>query len=519
MKKWMIASFLFLSFNFQPWAQEFMLDSVNRANFTGVHQSGEMGQFIYIPYFTTDKTAKRNFIIRQLNGQTFTEEQVLRFELPPTYILKASAFNGSAYLLHFYDEAKKEDILISTTGDNINKKKNLKSSGETYFMFSGMTPEDFILIAAGNKGDYKVQKIGIDLESIWEKKFTAPSGIKRQIVGISNKMGNLEIIRKDNRPGNKYEFSMHYIQLDSGEDIAQVPLTKDNTQLYPTFFAEKEGMNFIGGYYYADGIYNGKPLGLFLALTTPDGNIERITKVPYSLVIEDLKSTVGAGLSKENTTIIFTDGIMSHETQSFVLAGQVITRQNNENNTTISFDDFIAVKFSMEQEEYKGAVSTPYKNSQITINDLPATVNTLDLSMWMNHTSLIPFSHFLNMHGAPVMAYRTIEEGGLSNLCFRPLGVKNDTTKPECTMLYREPQKTEPYKYTGNLVTKPVSSQAIIPSAHDIGNIGTYALNNNILLISKTPLPRLDRLMRPVMPEHEEPHEHHEETQEPESSQ
>ena len=119
----------------------------------------------------------------------------------------------------------------------------------------------------------------------------------------------------------------------------------------------------------------------------------------------------------------------------------------------------------------------------------------------MANSSLLPFSHFVNMPGHPVVAYKKYEKGGISSLCFRTLGVKNDTTRPECMTLHREP--TEPLQVTfgGYLSARPVLYRGIIPSAHDFGSIGTYELNKNLLLLTKTPLPRLDMLMKPIMPE------------------
>lgn len=506
MKRWLIAPLLLLIINSQSMAQEMLVDSINRSKFTGLHQGGEMGSFLYVPYFTTNKADKKNFIIRQLNGHTYREEQVLRLELPATFSLKASTFNGSSYLLHFYDEAKKEDVLISTVGENISKKKAVKASGETYFLFSGTTPEDFVIVTVSNKGNYKIEKTGIALESKWEKKFSAPSGTDRQIVSIKNKMGTLEIIRKDSKSNGKYEFSIHYVQLDNGEDMAQSSLSGDDTKLYPTFFSEKEGMSFTGGYYFTDGIYSTDPVGVFFALVTPDGNIERITTVPYSQVIEDLKNTVGGKLSDDNTAIIFTDGFMAHEIQSFVIVGQVVSRQNKDNTATITFGDFVSLKFSMEQK-YKGAVSTSYEGSQVVINNISPSINTLDLGIWMNNASLLPYSHLVTAPGMPIMAYRKYEKGGETNLCFKPLGIKNDTTQPECMMLYRYPETHAPYEFTGNLPVKPFLFKAIIPSGHDMNNIATYQLTNNTLLLTKTPIPKLENIMVPIMPEHIEDRE------------
>ncbi|HEY9177300.1 MAG TPA: hypothetical protein VIN07_06395, partial [Flavipsychrobacter sp.] len=257
---------------------------------------------------------------------------------------------------------------------------------------------------------------------------------------------------------------------------------------------------------FTDGIYSANPVGVFFALVTPDGNIERLTTVPYSQVIEDLKNTVGAKLSDNNSTIIFTGGFMAHEIQSFVIVGQLISRQNKDNTATITFGDFVSLKFSMEQK-YKGAVSTSYEGSQLVINNISPSTNTIDLGMWLNNASLLPYSHLVNAPGMPIMAYRKYEKGGEANLCFKPLGVKNDTTQPECIMLYRFPQTPAPYEFTGTLAVKPLLYSAIIPSAHDMNNIATYQLNDNTLLLTKMAIPKLDNIMVPIMPEHIEDRE------------
>jgi hypothetical protein len=500
MKNWLIIPLLLFTAIYSTRAQEMVIDSVDNGKFIGVQQGGEMGQFLYIPYFSTNKTDKNNFIIRQLNSQTFTEDQIIRLELPVSYVLKASAFNGSSYLLCFYDESRKEDVFISTTGSNINKKKTVKSTGSQYTLLSGNSPEDFVIVSVTDKGDYHVENTGLDLTAKWKKSFSAPSGVNRQVIHIRNNMGRLEVLRKDSKSNNKFEFSGHYLQLDSGEDMAQTSFSNEEHKLYPTFFSEKEGMNFAGGYYFRDGIYSEQPDGVFFSQLTPQGTIEHLVTVPYSQVIEDLKNTVGSKITKENTIVLFTSGYLSHETQNFIMAGQVLTKQQKENNSIIEAGDFVTVKFAMEKE-YRGATYTPSENMNVTIKGDLSKTNMLDLGAWMANSSLLPFSHFVNMPGHPVVAYKKYEKGGISSLCFRTLGVKNDTTRPECMTLHREP--TEPLQVTfrGYLSARPVLYRGIIPSAHDFGSIGTYELNKNLLLLTKTPLPRLDMLMKPIMPE------------------
>lgn len=498
----MITSLLSLGIMQYSHAQEMVMDSVNRSKFTGIHQGDEMGQFIYIPYFNTNKADKKNFIIRQLNAQNFSEDKTLRFELPGTYTLRGSAFGGESYFLHFYNEAGKEDVFMVTSGDNIIKKKTVKSSDERHYIYAGSGPEDFVIVSIDGKGNYKVKKVDKDLENKWEKKFAAPSGTNRDIISINNKMGGrLEIVRKDNMAGNKYEFSVHSLLLDSGEDIGQNTFADGNTKLYPTFFSEKDGMGFTGGYYFSEGVYSDKPLGVFFASLTPDGGIERIAKVPYSQVIEDLKNTVGSQISGENTSIIFTTGYLAHETQQFVMIGQVVNRQDNENSSTFNFGDFVSVKFSIEEQTFKGAVSTSYNGRQTVIKGNPQKTNTLDLGIWMNNSSLLPYSHSVNMPGNAILAYKDYDKDGRVNICFRASGIKNDTTRPECMMLFRELQKNEPYIFPGNVNERPAVYAGIIPSVHDIGHVATYELKDNILLLTKTPLPRFDRLMVPPAPE------------------
>ncbi len=500
MKKWLIIPLLLFTATYHTSAQEMVIDSVDNAKFIGVQQGGEMGQFLYIPYFSTNKTDKKNFIIRQLNSQTFTEDQVIRLELPAGYILKSSTFNGSSYLLYFYDEARKEDVFISTTGSDINKKKAVKSTGSIYTLLSGNSPEDFVIVSITGKGDYQVENTGLDLTSKWKKSFSAPSGVDRQVINVSNKMGRLEVLRKDSKNNNKYEFSAHYIQLDSGEDIAQTSFATEESKLYPTFFSEKDGMNFSGGYYFRDAVYSTQPEGVFFAQLTPQGTIEHLVTVPYSQVIEDLKNTVGNKITRENTVVIFTAGYLSHETQNFVMAGQVLAKQQKEGATIIEVGDFVTVKFNIGKE-YRGATYTPSENMIVEIKGDLSKTNMLDLGSWMGNSSLLSFSHFVNMPGHPVVAYKKYEKGGESFLCFRTLGVKNDTTRPECMNLHRDLTKTEPYTFGGNLYSRPVSYRGIIPSTHDFGSLATYELNKNLLLLTKAPLPRLDMLMKPIMPE------------------
>src|SRR5690606_15687744 len=145
----------------------------------------------------------------------------------------------------------------------------------------------------GNKGAYTVEKIDTELKQKWEKSFSPPSGATWDIVSVKNSMEGLEIIRREKSPDGKYSFSLHALQREEGIDIAQNKITTEQIAPYPTFITSRDGMHITGGYYFKEGTYSPRPDGVFIGNMSPAGTLNEVATIPFSQVVEALKSTLG----------------------------------------------------------------------------------------------------------------------------------------------------------------------------------------------------------------------------------
>lgn len=479
--------------------QEYMIDSIKSSQFIGVQQAGEGGQILYVPYFNANKADKNNFIIRQMNGMNLTEEAITRIEVPNSYSLRKSAFNGSVYFLMFFDETKKEDVILTVENSNVVKKMTFKQSNNTYLPFCINGNENFTLVTINSKGNFEIEMLNKNLESKWKKKYNADAGSSFDIIDISPSNMGLEIFRKINK-GNNYSFNTIVIQPDNGEEVINTTISHSEFQPYPTFISEKDGMKFCGGFFFKNGVYSNTPDGVFFASMNPEGKMEQTLSVPYSQVIEDLKNSLGSKLSGSDVTIAFSGGTFSHETQTFSLTGHVISKTNVEGGAKITIGDIVTLKFNL-QSNYLGATAIKSNNEVISIKGDLSSTKMLELGIWLSNANIMPFKFYTQLPGNPIFGYEQIAENKLANLCFRNSGIANDTLQPICVSITREPVKEQTYSYAGIPATGyPVMPYAVFTSQHEISHVTIYELHNNQLFLRKMQMPELQKLMIPMAP-------------------
>ncbi|MCB9045527.1 MAG: hypothetical protein H6550_05240 [Chitinophagales bacterium] len=488
----------------RAYAQEILVDSIDLNKFSGVYKGGNMGEMVYVPYFTTNKSGKKNFIIRQIESHSFNEDKTIRLELPETYELKHSAFNGMGYLLSFYDAAKKENVLMTVSNGAVYKKKTSKANGQELIPLSGN--EGFILLTVNSKGGYSIENIDIELKARWEKSFNPASGTTWDIISAKSTMEGLEIIRKENGQGGKYAFTLHTIQPDAGDDIGQSVLAMNETNVYPTFFSGSEGMRYTGGYYYKNNTYTKQPDGVFMSMITMDGTLHEVKKVPYSQVIEAVKSTLGGTLASGNSSIIFSGGTMSHETQSYILTGQLISKENTEKGCSVTLGDFVTVKIKLDGEDpdgtFKNATVIKSEPQIIKFTGNAAGTNILDFGTWMQHAGLLHFKYFAQMPGNPVMAYTSVDKNGVSSFCFRNVGLDPDTIEPICMPLNREPKPARDYAFAGTSIPPDFATDNTVITQEQVPiDYATFGFNDKMLTLRKMPIVSLEKLQIEIQPD------------------
>lgn len=485
-------------------AQEQFVDSISKRKHLGLVSGGDMGQIYYFPYFNNSKTDKHNFVVRTYGGPTLLEEQSMRLELPTSYRLDASAFNGQSFLFIFFDEAKKEDVFISVVQGNIYKKKSVKHSGATYKTFV-VPGENFVVMTIENKGDYNIQMLNNDLEAKWKKDFPAAKGVTTDIVSIMAKMDAIQVLKKESESNGRYTFSMQSVQTFEGTELGNNKLITDSVRPYPVMMIENEGLTASAGFYYQNGTFSAAPLGAFCAIISPEGRIEQMFTVPYSQVVEDVKATLGDKLTNANSTLTLSGFLMSHEKQQYFITGQVITKTPEEGGAVIETGDFVTMKFTFEGA-YKGATVTKnvHGPQKIKLKGDLSKINMPDLGMWMKNAGLLQFSHFVFMPAAnPVFAY-TSPINNQFNICISNAGLAKDTLDPVCMpVLMENISDNQTYKYTPGIPSY-LPAQKILINPHEQARIGTIQFTEDRMVLRKIDLPDIQHIRIEAMPEQPE---------------
>lgn len=490
-------------------SQEVLIDSINQKSFTGIYKFGDMGQFTIIPYFSTNKARKKNFIIKQVNSEILNEENSTELELPGDYSLKCITFNGMGYLLVMTDGAGKEDIMMSVGEGNVLKKKSWKHvEGRKYISIPTMG-EDYPLMVIDKNGDYYIESFSKELESKWKKTFNAPKGVSYDIISTRTGMDGLEILRKENRQGGKYSFVTEVVRTHDGEIAHTVSINNDSVKAYPCFSAEKDGLKIDGGYFYRDGVYTGKPDGVYIAQLQSDGTVYQLLTVPYSQVVEDVKKTLGETMTNPNSTVIFTTGMVSHETQEYVMTGQVINKKQLENGAEISMKEFVTIRFSFEGQ-YTGAIVTKNDGRTINLTGDVSKVNINDLGVWVKNAGLLQLKSYAFLPAStPVVMYYDYDGGGNGeNICFKnTVTPVKDTIPPICMPLKNIIKKDKKYAFAGIASPQyPVHEYGHIPHSVNHSAAYFYEFEGSIFRISKKEYPILEQIRNmPEPPHHEEP--------------
>ncbi|MCB0700585.1 MAG: hypothetical protein H6551_11865 [Chitinophagales bacterium] len=525
MKKTGIILLMLLAFA-QTKAQEFFIDSMDMSSFKGFC-TNEMGDMLGIPYFSTNKDNKQNFVIKRVNAMNLIIDGEQRLEIPETYKYINGSMSGGSYLMLFYDTKASETVMMLVSNNNVEVKKTIKAGANEVMALTSPMPDNYTVITSGKRGAYTITLYNRSLEKVMENTFSPPAGKTRNIVSVKTTMEGIKIVYRDTDKDNKFAFHTQNIRPDSLIETFNIKATYKNINTYPTFSFNKDGITCTGGIYYQNGLNNNqKPDGVYISTLTPDGKPEMTAEVPYSQVIEDLKERIGDALSAKNTGIIFTGGIMAHESQSLFMIGEMFTRNDNTSGgSVVKQQDLIILRFNMEGK-YLGAEHIKVAPKEATVSGDLSKLSNMDLAAWLRNSGFGTFKYFMNAPMVPAMVYLKIDGKEPSQLCFQQGGSLKKQGSPHCFDVAPDPISNIKFTYKYNasaLPNYPLSALDIIPNEHVIESASAYKLEDTRLRFIKVLAPPMDafmdeELMQAFMPQHEEPEPPHEDNPEDEKA-
>lgn len=480
-------------------AQELVVDSIDMKRFKGIVTVGDMGDILLVPYFTTNKSTQ-NFIIRQINAMSFTEDNVTRLEVPKDYELVNISGGMQNNFIIFRDTKKNEYVLMTVANGNVANKKSIKQNGNTLMSISSNNPDEYMLIDVNSKGAYTLHVLDSELETKTKKTFSPSSG-SWDIVSIKQTMEGLTIVRRENKSDNKYAFYVQGLDPSNGEELYVMPLKYNDINTYPMFFTNSEGMTITGGIYFRNGLNNNqKPDGIYVSTVTPDGQTAQTLEVPYSQVLEDLKTSLGTTLSKEHSGIILRGGTLSQEMQSYIVVGEVFTRSENTDGTT-SYQqrDVVVLKFEMEGG-YIGAEHYTVPPKEANISGNVSKVSDYDLASWVNQTGFGSYQSIMNSPMLPTVVYTKHSANDGTQICYQQVGslISDLELNPTCNNVINYSDNAGTYNYTYMYNTAPMypnSTSGIIANPMMMEKIKYYTTNGQQLFISGIAAPRFEEMV------------------------
>lgn len=497
MKKTAIVIVL-LIMSFAAQSQELVIDSIDMKSFKGIISSGDMGEILLVPYFTTNKT-KQNFIIKQINTMSFSEDNVTRLEIPSEYELVNVSGGMQNTIIVFRDTKKNEYVMMNVVAGNIVTKKTIKQNGNTLMLIDSKNPDEYILVDVNKNGGYTIQLLDDKLETKTKKTYTPSTGTW-DIISIKQTLEGLTVVRRENKPNNKYAFYVQGINPSDGEELYAIPLKYEEINTYPMFFTSSEGITVTGGVYFRNGLNNNqKPDGVYVSTVTPDGEGTQTLEVPYSQVLEDLKVPLGSTLNNAHSGIIIRGGTLSQELQSYLLVGEIFTRNENTNGTTsYQQKDIVVLKFGME-EGYLGAEHYAVAAKEANISGNVSSLSDYDLASWVNQTGFGSYQNFMNSPLLPTVVYtkHTGNEG--TQICYQQVGslVSDIGLNPICNnVIHHAGNSSYSYAYMYNTAPiYPNSNSGLLSGGMMMDNVKYYTTNGQQLFISGIPAPRFEELV------------------------
>lgn len=485
----------------QLYAQEAVLPGINKVNYSGMYQSGEMGEILLVPYFSKEKVDNKNFFVKRVGAMSLREEETMSLELPESYKLETMGFNMGIYTFIFTDKSKKETVLMTVRESKVLNKKTIDGSA-SWKVLGTMDPESFALVTIKKNGAYTIEAMSADLESKWKKTFN-PEKSSWDVVSMERVMDKIVTVRRLLSDKGFYSYYVHTIQSENGENSTITDLAGQDFQAYPTFFNSSEGMTYVGGYYYKDAIIKGNPTGLFFATLTPEGSMDQVAKIPYSQILESVNKQLGEELTNQNNNIIFTMGGMSMSSPTYTIAGHVFSRQNNTSGTGVfKSKDIIAIRLN-DQMEFKKAFVVEVPEQEIQINGDISNVNDIDLAYWMDKNDFLPLKFIKQMEGVPQVAYIKKEGKAPRQLCFTKLFTSKDDTTETCVEASRDIDNANaPASFTfSSPYTYNTSTRGILYNNMDPNSLKAYEINNGELMIWGVSLPETEPEMDEPMEE------------------
>lgn len=460
-------------------AQEHVLDSVAKNTMPTLLTGTGMNQMSYALYEKAGGNGKMKFVT--LDGFL---NPVNSYEIDAnglgTVVTFASSEQSSLYL--FFDEKKKTGKLVSfgPDGKQIGQKnyKTISSVNDDVQIFNSINPEDFVVvIQTVKKAGYTIEAIDKDLNIKWSKSKS------KTMIEAKQEMDMVNIISRNKSPQGGESYNITSIQIESGDEVSDNVLKKEEQPLYPIFFDSKDGMTFNGGLFFKDGNPNNKtPDGIYLAQIGPDGSIAEIMTTPYSLVIEDLKGSLTEQMASGTKKMLPVGAMRKMDGSGTILLCELFSRKKTaDGNTRFEVMELVAIEYDLEQR-YKSLKIINKPNKSTTISGIVAkATDDWSVAKWMLENNFFDFKLIKDVGGQQVVAYTTIKNDE-QNICFNNLNGSDANCSPFGNRILRGSSSNASY----NSNTKTIANVGILSSTHE--GIAVYEYKNPQVLLYTLPL-------------------------------
>lgn len=463
-------------------AQELLIDSVNQSTFQGIYKADEMGNMNYTFYRKAGDPSK--LIVRFLDP-SFRDMPGVEVEVPSSYKVISSVFNGQNYLFVFRNDKNKNVYISFEQNGTILKKVEMPAANSR--LITTPSPDMYAEMLMTSKSDYELRILDKELNVTSSKKYSANKG-SWEVVNVLPSMDKTFIVRKEGGNDN-FKYTLNAIS-ENGESVFENKVIgNEEYNGYPTFISMNEGGLSVGGYYYTGNKYSDVPIGVFLSKYSPDGDLETTVTIPYSQVIEgiedgDLKTALA---NNEDKLYIVSSYQKMDDPPGFGLIGEVFSvKETADKSISFTKKQLLAITFDMESKfQSVKVIEVPQTTAKIySVNR--KTVNDMDLANYMKENHFLSY-RFTPMHSpVPAVFYSyQPKESDFTVLAVKPLSSDTTMLPPRTFELNRNPgpkndQAKSPSFTYPNIVTPTTGAYLQGPN-----EIMFYDLRNSRLMLWK----------------------------------
>jgi hypothetical protein len=344
------------------------------------------------------------------------ELKEVKAEISKSAIVQGSSYSGNSFVISLADQSDNTRTLlaIDLEGKVIYKNteskvdKGLLTTDTRVFVHSCM-PDGTIVIQQkpSTKDGYSMSYYNMQFKQVWSKDIKQENGGVVDIVTIKQTNESIFVLKKETIGGKmpKCIYTLDCLNPVEGTIDFSKALKDESDYIFPVFVRIGDAGIFTGGLYYKDGKYTeGKPLGLMLLQYDRVGAMSK-AKIPMNRLSSFLPDPIISAISEGGMLLV--EDVFADMAGNLQVVCELITKKpESAKETAATISDLLLIKLNEQKDIEKLSVIEGVGQKDILIKGPLASANSLVISEWLYHNSLMSYK-FSTVMGRQNIGYIT----------------------------------------------------------------------------------------------------------------